>query len=68
MYPAGVPRHTYSTREQVIRAPRLAGDRNPRHANTETPKQEYKLLNFMTILMKNYIIKKQNMETSVESL
>ena len=28
-YPAGVPRHTYRTIAQVIRAPRLAGDRNP---------------------------------------
>lgn len=33
-YPAGVPRQTYSTRVQVISAPRLAGDRNPRQANT----------------------------------
>ena len=32
------------TREQVIRAPRLAGDRNPRQANTEEiNKKEIKL-------------------------
>lgn len=34
-YPDGVPRHTHSTTAQVMRAPLLAGDRKPRHANTE---------------------------------
>ena len=35
-YPPGVPRQTYNTRTQVISAPRLAGDKKPRQANTET--------------------------------
>ena len=33
-YPAGVPKHTKRTSVQVIKAPRFAGDRNPRQANT----------------------------------
>ena len=41
-YPAGVPRHTNNTRAQVISAPLLAGDKNPRHANTRvTPDMQY---------------------------
>jgi hypothetical protein len=35
-YPAGVPRQTYNTKAQVIKAPLFAGDKNPRHAKTVT--------------------------------
>lgn len=32
-YPAGVPNRTNNTMAQVMRAPRLAGLKKPRHAN-----------------------------------
>jgi hypothetical protein len=34
-YPAGVPKQTYKTSAHVIKAPRLAGLKNPRQANTK---------------------------------
>ena len=35
MYPAGVPRQTNSTMAQVIKAPLLAGDKNPKREKSE---------------------------------